>query len=382
MRRDSRLVHRSLAALGALSVVALMGALSANPAAAAVTGMLEPSKFTDGSDVTVTHNGKTDKIDTTLFRLKLSDDAAVPAYCIDFTTRINSSVPYIEDDWGTYPNPDTDFAANPEKVNWVLHNSFPDLELSEVKLKTGIVGLDESEAIAGTQVAIWHFSNGTKPTKANNNSDVLKLYEYLVGPLNTGLADEPSVTLSITPESVSGVAGNNVGSFTVKTNAESAKVSIAGPDGVRVVNGNGDLVNSAKNGDVLSVQVPSTAAAGDAVVNVEVATKVLTGRLFRGDTDKSKTKTQTLITAKTTEVTAGDKARANWTAKPVASESPSPSASPSASVSPVPVPSQTTGTGGSLPVTGVQAGLLATIGVALVGGGAAMFLIARRRKIA
>jgi LPXTG-motif cell wall-anchored protein len=64
---------------------------------------------------------------------------------------------------------------------------------------------------------------------------------------------------------------------------------------------------------------------------------------------------------------------------PSASASASASASPSASASASTVGGTGGGTGASLPVTGTNVGILAGIGVLLVGAGAALFAVRRRR---
>ncbi|MEU0554048.1 LPXTG cell wall anchor domain-containing protein [Dactylosporangium sp. NPDC006015] len=39
------------------------------------------------------------------------------------------------------------------------------------------------------------------------------------------------------------------------------------------------------------------------------------------------------------------------------------------------------GSGGGLPLTGAQTGLVASVGAALLAGGVALFLVARRRRV-
>jgi LPXTG-motif cell wall-anchored protein len=70
---------------------------------------------------------------------------------------------------------------------------------------------------------------------------------------------------------------------------------------------------------------------------------------------------------------------------PSESESPSPSSSPSASSSPTAEPSSpgtsTSTSGGSLPVTGTAITGIVIAGVALIGGGAALLFLRRRRDV-
>ena len=378
--------RRTVSALTASLTTAVVLFGSALPASAAgASGTVDTRGTVDGVDVEIDQK----KLSTSLIPIRLDGGGRVLTYCIDFTTNAKHQARMVEDDWQNYPNPATSFKAKPAKVNWIINNSYPHLELDELKEASGIDDLDRREAIAGTQLAIWHFSNNTTPGRSNDD-DVLELYAYLTGDKNTGLDAEPTPTLTLTPGDVRGKAGERLGPFTVRTTAESVKLDFRASGGARLTNAGGTPVSEAANGTELYVTVPA-GAAGKALIEAEVSATIKTGRLFRGD----RVTTQSLITASDSEVSVDARAAVSWTssgqpkppappapepsASPSPSESPEPSTSPSPSVSPSNGGDEGSG-GGGLPVTGFQTGLIAAIGVLLVGGGAALFFFTRRRK--
>jgi TQXA domain-containing protein/LPXTG-motif cell wall-anchored protein len=387
--------RRRLGALAAaLTALALVG--QAAPASAAgATGRVDTENTTDGTNVRI--DGK--KLSTSLIPINLDDETTVQTYCIDFATAAKHNARMIEDDWAKYPNPNASFKAKPEKVNWILHNSYPNVAVEKLAEAGEIDRLTEKDAIAGTQLAIWHFSNDTRPDGSGNDDEVIAVYEYLTGEKNTGLTAEPAPSLAITPDSAAGAPGGKLGPFTVETTASEVVLKFEGEHGAALVDANGAPVTTASNGTKLFVAVPAGAPAGKATIEAKVSADIETGRLFRGD----KVVTQTLITTTTTRVKVKDSVEATWTMptpptgtpspspsestpsptaspSPSKSATPSPSASPSETVAPTSVP--TPGGGGGLPVTGAASGLIAGIGLLLLAGGGALFYFARRRKAA
>ncbi len=390
MRSLLRPSSRQLGALGATITAAIVLFGQAAPASATgASGTVDAQETINGSSVYI--DGK--RLSTQLFRINLDGGGHVRTYCIDFTTPAKHNARMVEDDWANYPNTRTRFTAKPAQVNWILNNSFPHLELDALRDASGVDGLDKGEAIAGTQLAIWHFSNDTKPDENRTDADIIALYEHLTGEKNTGLDAEPAPTLKLAPEKVTGKAGSKLGPLTVKTTAGSVKLEFTGDEGAKLTDAKGAPVSEATNGTKLYVDVPDGAANGKATIAAKVSATIKTGRLFRGDG----VQTQTLITASNSEAEAKGKSTVTWKSAggPEPSDSPSPSPSESASPSPEPSTSPSTpaetpspspstddGGGGGLPNTGVQVGLFVTAGLALVAGGAALFYFSRRRKTA
>ncbi len=352
--------------LTATAAALVLGFLAQPVAAKPVEGQLLQSRDW-GSDVHI--KGENHAIQTALFTLQLQDKSQLTMYCIDLKTDAQSGTTYVEDKWSNYPG-EGKFKAQPEKVNWILHNSYPSVNLALLQDLAGIDTLSKKDAIAGTQAAIWYFSNGGELTD-DNNAVVKALYTFLTGPANIGIKSEPKASLTIDPDTATGKAGDKIGPFTVTSNATSVPLQFTGDGGATLVDENDNVVTTATNGSKLYVKVPADAKDGQATIDATVNTTVETGRLFLGKNHK---KTQTLITAKTTQTKVSDSVCAKWTATPVTPTTPVPS-TPVQTTPVAHTPSQPT-----LPVTGAQAGLFAVLGVVLVGGGAALFITTRRRK--
>ncbi len=107
--------------------------------------------FTDGS-----------KARTDLIRLNPNIDA----YSLDFSA-IAPSTPsrYRADSWSAVPH--LQARAHEAEVDWILRNSYPTLSTTEISRRLRAAGyplgtrnIADHEAIAGTQAAIWRFTNG------------------------------------------------------------------------------------------------------------------------------------------------------------------------------------------------------------------------------
>jgi TQXA domain-containing protein len=102
----------------------------------------------------------------------------IEAYSLDFTG-IAPMTPsrYEVDSWSALPN--LRAHAVEAEVDWILRNSFPHLRTGELSKRLRAAGyplgrgnIAEHEAIAGTQAAIWHLTNGleldTRPRNVPN----------------------------------------------------------------------------------------------------------------------------------------------------------------------------------------------------------------------
>jgi TQXA domain-containing protein len=388
---DTRLPHsrrgrRVLAVAAASTAAALAFGFTAGPA------------FADGAKGTYTDNAlngpsvKTDQgeVSTSLFNLKLEDGTVLQTYCIDFETDIRRNAAYQEDAWANYPGKGE--FTSPAKVHWILQNSYPTLSAADLATAAKVDGLSNEQAMAATQAAIWHFSNGVNLLD-DNNAKVKAVYDYLVeNAQDLPQTSEPDASLSITPATAEGTAGSTIGEFTIETSAASVPLNVDAPDGVELVDlETGEPVTEASSGDKLGFEVPADAAPGEASVSASVSAEVHAGRLFKGTEDKP---TQTLITAESGEAEVSAAASVSWTEGTQPSPSPSPSTPPSESPSPSPTPSETPSPSPSetpddrptpdddedLPLTGAAIGGLVAAGVAAVGAGAAAMYLSRKRR--
>ncbi|MDA8371988.1 MAG: Cys-Gln thioester bond-forming surface protein [Nocardiopsaceae bacterium] len=395
--RSTKRRGRTLTTVAATATAAALAfGFSAGPAfAEGATGKYKGDNAANGHAVSMGGS----QINTTLFNLELDDGTVLKAYCIDYETSIRKGAKYAEDAWANYPGKGK--FAEPAKVHWILQNSYPTVSVDELAKDSGIARLSEKDALAGTQAAIWHFSNDVE-LKGRNQPNVKKLYEYLVDNAEElPQTEEPEASLAISPKSAEGKAGETIGEFTVETSAESLPLELDAPEGVELVDlETGEAVENVGNGDTFGVQVPEGTDPGEATVSASVSTEVHAGRLFKGTEDKP---TQTLITAETGEATVTDGIKVTWAEGDKPEPTPEPTEEPSEEPSPTPEPTEEpspTPTGddkpkpekpekpegdddkGGLPVTGVALGGLVAAAVAAVGGGGAAMYLSRKRRSA
>jgi TQXA domain-containing protein len=110
-------------------------------------------------DTVVFADGSTARTD--LIRLNPNIDA----YSVDFTgVAPRTPSRYRPANWSAVPN--LSARAHEAEVDWIIRNSFPTLGTAELSRRLRAAGhrlgahLAEHEAIAATQTAIWHFTNG------------------------------------------------------------------------------------------------------------------------------------------------------------------------------------------------------------------------------
>jgi TQXA domain-containing protein/LPXTG-motif cell wall-anchored protein len=387
------------AGAGVTGVAALLMMAAAIPASAdPASGVVDGG--TGGYNVNV-GGGGLGNLQTSLIGFKLTDGTKLGMYCVEIHTNIDRDHEMVEQPWDEYPNADSPFHQNRDKINWVLHNGFPVKSAEDLAAKvaeggaTLNDGLDEKEAIAGTQAAVWHFSDDTdlnrdEPLPRGGDdaaaADVVALYDYLTGDDNIGIGDQPTPALAVDPTDLSGKAGERIGPFTVNTTGSIDKLTANLPEGVKITDVDGVELDASKikNGSQLFLDVPADAAEGEASFELTASAKVDTGRLFVGKDYSEHHKTQSLIVAKAeaSEITVS--AGGNWV------EAPAPTAPPSSTSETAP-PTTTTTTSeaapapqpkntGGLASTGASILAPVVIGVVLVGAGVGALLFLRRRR--
>ncbi|MEU6149977.1 thioester domain-containing protein [Actinosynnema sp. NPDC047251] len=353
-----------------------------------------------------------DGVNAELIGLKIIENGkeqTATAYCVELPTPLEDSTPLEEVPWNEHPNPDTKFKQNAAKVNWILHHSYPTLSVEQVQTAFGLSDLKRSSVIAGTQAAIWHFTDevtldekdptGEKDDKVD--ADVLALYKKLTGPDNVGIGEEPAPTLSIDPKELEGKAGTLIGPFTVKTTADKVIVEASVPNGVTFTDKDGTPLDIVQKSDVnakaetkvgeIFVKVDEGVEPGSVEFTVHATAQLHHGRLFVAS-DRNK-KTQSLVIAKPTDVDAKDKAKAKWsenTTTTTTTTAPTTTTTEETTTTVAPTTTTTTtaapagpGTNDDdLASTGASIFVPLLIGIGLLGAGAAALIIVRRKKTA
>ncbi|MDT0446726.1 thioester domain-containing protein [Streptomyces johnsoniae] len=279
-----------------------------NPRSGGATATLDGLEVSDR--VEVTHDGRTETYGAGLFYLTAEDGGQLKTYCIDFATGAQDGARYKETGWESstlHGNPDAG------KINWILQNSYPVIDdLNALADQAGAESLTAEQAAAGTQAAIWEFSDGVEAVPENENARILA--DWLAG--NAADIAEPGASLELNPPQVSGQPGEIVGPVTVSTSADAVHVTpdtAAAEQGVTIVDVNGEYITedqAVTDGTELYFSVPEDAADGVAGLTATATSQVPVGRAFTG----IDTRTQTMILAGSSESSVSASASVNWAA--------------------------------------------------------------------
>jgi TQXA domain-containing protein len=396
--------------LSALPAAAANGPVGNGPAANAST-TASPDPHGDKYGGTVYLRGRGSE-PTALIALKpRAGGPDILTYCVEINVREGgSSSKMVQVPWTDYPDQNAAFNKNRDKINWVLHNSFPTADLTALSTaaKTPTT-LSPEEAVEGTQAAIWNLSDGTRLNTSHNNANVDALYAYLLANA-TALPQPPaSPTLQIdSPSSTSGDTGTAIGPFVVDTNLELVALTAQVPPGVTVTaqDAQGNPVDLTKIVNGTKVYFHPSAGLSPGNGTFTISGDLQLGQLYVGKDVADKAALpggvrknckgatmQSLIVAQSTSLSRS--ANASWTA-PVQSSAPptttttappsSTSSTPSSTTSAVVVPPTTTAppavanTSSSLPFTGVNVLGPVILAIVLIGAGGAFLLLQRRRK--
>ncbi|MER7686706.1 Cys-Gln thioester bond-forming surface protein [Streptomyces sp. NPDC097610] len=291
-----------LVAAGALATAGAAAADDAPQSEGGATATIGGLK-TYGAAV-VHDNGVDQQVSAGLFAMSVDGGGMLQTYCIDLHNPTQRDAQYRETSWsGTSLNGNKDAG----KIRWILQHSYPQVnDLAALADMAGAHGLTEQDAAAGTQVAIWRYSDGADVDAVDPKAE--KLADYLQK--NARNVAEPKASLTLDPPAVSGHAGERLGPITVHTDADSVTVTPpadAAASGVKVVGKDGKAITSATNGSRLYFDVPKDATDGSAALTVQASTTVPVGRAFA-----SGTRSQTQILAGSSESTVSATATANW----------------------------------------------------------------------
>ncbi|MFF3376825.1 Cys-Gln thioester bond-forming surface protein [Streptomyces sp. NPDC002680] len=247
-----------------------------------------------------------EQISAGLFEMSVDNGGMLQTYCVDLHNPTQKDAKYQETSWSG-----TSLGGNKDagRIRWILQNSYPQVnDLAALADRAGAAGLTEQDAAAGTQVAIWRYSDGADVDAVDPAAE--KLADYLEKSAEN-LA-EPEASLTLDPPAVSGHPGERLGPVTVHTDADSVTVippADAATSGVRVVDQDGKAVTSAVDGGQVFFEVPEDALDGSAALSIQASTSVPVGRAFTSDS-----RSQTQILAGSSESTVSATATANWAA--------------------------------------------------------------------
>lgn len=248
-------------------------------------------------------DGKNQQLPAGVFEMTVDGGGKLKTYCIDIHNPTQDRAKYLETPWGQ-----TSLGANKNagKIRWILEHSYPKVDnLAALAEEAGTGPLTEKTAAAGTQVAIWRYSDNVDVEATDAAAE--KLADWL----EKSAVDqaEPKASLVLEPAAVSGKSGERLGPVTVRTNAGQATVTppVDAASGVKVTDKGGKPLTSVVNGGELYFDVPAGTADGSASLTVQATTSVPVGRAFA-----SATKSQTMILAGSSDSTVSATATATW----------------------------------------------------------------------
>ncbi|MEU1408306.1 Cys-Gln thioester bond-forming surface protein [Streptomyces sp. NPDC005728] len=241
-------------------------------------------------------------VDAGLFEMAVDGGGTLTTYCIDIGNPTKDGAQYQEKPWDQ-----TSLGSNKDagKILWILQHSYPQVDdLASLAKEAGTGPLSANTAAAGTQVAIWRYSDKADVEAADPAA------EQLADWLEKSAQDvpEPKASLSLEPNTVSGRPGSRLGPITVRTDS-AAQVTVTGPadSNVRITDAKGHRVTSAVNGTKLFFDVPRGAADGTASLSTQVTTTSPVGLAFA-----SSSRSQTQILAGSNKLTVSATASATW----------------------------------------------------------------------
>lgn len=267
------------------------------------------------------------------------------AYCIELDVHSEWGGEMKQADWSAFPG-SNEFAKNPQvrsKISWIAHRSYPQVDVAQVAAAAGVPGLTEREAITATQAAIWHLTdnftfNGLHSweeprhdTTSERAQRVTKLYNYLLGSANTGLPETSGPKVEVAVPKSPGTSGELVGP--IRLTATQQTVALAAlPYPLVDAQGNEVDLSAVPTGTDLFLKVPADAPAGKTDITASLTGDTHTSHLLVARSGRW----QTLIIAKTKQVTVTARGEVSWAPAKAPSPSPSPSESPTPNPSPTP----------------------------------------------
>ncbi|MET9775627.1 TQXA domain-containing protein [Streptomyces sp. NPDC006367] len=240
-----------------------------------------------------------------LFEMSVEGGGTLQTYGVDIQNPTQKDAKYHETPWSG-----TSLGTNKDagRIRWILQNSYPQVNnLAALAKRAGVRGgLTEQDAAAGTQVAIWRYSDDMSVEAADPQAE--RLADYLEK--RARVLPEPAPSLTLDRPAVSGRPGERIGPVTVHTNARSATVTPpadAAANGVRFVDKDGRTVTSVTDGTQIFFDVPADTLGDTARLTVQASTTVPVGRAL-----VSESRSQTQVLAGSSESTVAATASAAW----------------------------------------------------------------------
>lgn len=371
-----------------LSSAALLGTLVGVPAAGAEDFSRVDHDPVPGTPL-VLDSGE--QAETALFSLRVAGHDSVRAYTAAIDGEVRTRTAYVEASWSEAPEwNQVPEASDPvDRAHWVVSHSYPYVPLPPLAERAGLDALDEEQAIAATQAALWHVLDEIELDRESNDEAVLDVYDHLL----LGSADAEDIdtarSLDLSPAQMEQASpGEPMGPLSVAgTGTEPLRLSLRGAPDSWLVDAGGAQVTQAHDGDEVYLDVDPSVPSGVATLHVRGQDLPLPeGGLFIG---RDGVRTQPLVTAEEGRVAGTATATFTWypaneevpeaTEEP-AEDEPSTPEEPEATASPEKVASDDRISDGLLAGTGTWLSGLLIVAGALVVSGLIILVLGRKRS--
>ncbi|MFE3460434.1 thioester domain-containing protein [Nocardiopsis aegyptia] len=294
-----------------LASAGLFGALAGTPAATADDFSRVDRDPLVGAEL-VLDDGRS--ASTALFSLRVGARDSVRAYAARVDEEVRPRTAYVESNWsdreGWAQVPETTDPA--DRASWIVAHSYPRVALTPLAVDAGALHVNEAQAIAGTQAALWHVLDGADLDRDANDAAVIAVYDLLVQGSAQAVDTAAEPSLEVSPTQLEAVAPEApLGPLTVgSAGSGSLRLSVRGAPASWLVDDEGQQVSRAGDGDRLYFDVDPSVQAGVATVHVHGSDLPLPeGRLFTGRDGAS---TQPLVTAEPGTMTSSATATLTW----------------------------------------------------------------------
>ncbi|WP_304453548.1 thioester domain-containing protein [Nocardiopsis sp. YSL2] len=251
---------------------------------------------------------------TSLFSLRVGARNSVRAYAALVDQEVRPRTAYVESHWSDREGwAQVPQATDPaDRASWIVANSYPRVDLTPLAVGAGALHVDQAQAIAGTQAALWHVLDGADLDRDANDAAVVAVYDLLVDGSAEAVDTAAEPSLDVSPDVLEAVAPEApLGPLTVgSAGSGSLRLSVHGAPASWLVDGEGQRVSRAGDGDSLYLDVDPSVPAGVATVHVHGRGLPLPeGRLFTGRDGAS---TQPLVTAEPGTMNGSAAATLTW----------------------------------------------------------------------
>lgn len=251
---------------------------------------------------------------TALYGLRVGEHGAVHAYAASTDHEVQANSAYVESGWsGVEGWSGTSEETDPsDRANWIVSNSYPNVPLAELAQETDHPDLDEAEAVAATQTALWRVLDGVEISPEANEPAVVDTHDHLVEHSAGSEMGEPAGSVEVDPPHLELASPDEpLGPLELSSTGDGPlALSLRGAPESWMVDADGEQLGSAHDGDEVYLDVDPDVSSGVATLHVRGdGVPLPEGQLFTGRDGIS---TAPLVTAEPGTATSTATATFTW----------------------------------------------------------------------